>query len=107
MGVPSDAICLDPGIGFAKSTGQNLELLRRLDELSALGHPLLIGTSRKSFIGKILDVPVDERIEGTIATVVWAIAKGARVIRVHDVGPVVRAVRMTEAICSGSAGAGA
>jgi dihydropteroate synthase len=97
-GVPSDAIALDPGFGFAKTPDQNLVLLRRLRELSDNPYPLLAGTSRKSFIGKVLDLPEDQRIEGTAATVAWAVACGARLVRVHDVEQMVRVVRMTEAI---------
>lgn len=97
-GVPGDSIVLDPGIGFAKTAEQNLVLLNRLHEMAGLGHPLLIGTSRKSFIGAVLDLPEHERVEATIATVVLAVKSGARIVRVHDVEPVVRAVRMTEAV---------
>jgi dihydropteroate synthase len=97
-GVPSDAIAIDPGIGFAKSPRQNLELLRRLDEIVAVGRPVLVGTSRKSFIGEVLGVGVDDRFEGTAATVAWAVSRGAHVVRVHDVGPIARVVNMLEAI---------
>jgi dihydropteroate synthase len=97
-GVADDAILLDPGIGFAKDPAQNLTLLNRLAELGDLPAPLLVGTSRKSFIGAVLDLGEDQRVEGTIATVVAAVLAGARMVRVHDVEPVVRAVRMTEAI---------
>ena len=97
-GVGADAIVVDPGFGFAKTPGQNLELLRRLDEIVAIGHPVLVGTSRKSFIGAVLDAPVDERLEGTAATVAWAVAHGADIVRVHDVRAMERVVRMTEAI---------
>ena len=97
-GVGADAIVVDPGFGFAKTPGQNLELLRRLDEIVAIGHPVLVGTSRKSFIGAVLDAPVDERLEGTAATVAWAVAHRADIVRVHDVRPMERVVRMTEAI---------
>jgi dihydropteroate synthase len=97
-GVLPDAIVVDPGFGFAKTPGQNLELLRRLDELIARGYPLMVGTSNKSFIGAVLDLPVDERLEGTAATVAWAVAKGAHIVRVHDVTTMVRIVRMIEAI---------
>ena len=83
-GVAPGSIAIDPGIGFAKTPDQNLEILDRLDELAHLGYPLLVGTSRKSFIGAVLDLPETERLEGTIATVVWAIAKGAKIVRVHD-----------------------
>ncbi|MDP9226570.1 MAG: dihydropteroate synthase [Actinomycetota bacterium] len=98
MGVPHESVVLDPGFGFAKTVEQNLELLARFDELTALGFPVLAGVSRKSFIGKILDVGVAERIEGTLAAGVWAVTKGARIVRAHDVRETVRAVRMTEAI---------
>jgi dihydropteroate synthase len=97
-GVAPDAICLDPGYGFAKNPRQNLVLLRRLDEIVDLGYPVLVGTSRKSFIGATLDVPSDQRVEGTAATIAWALAKGAHIVRVHDVEPIVRTVRMLEAI---------
>ncbi|MGH2693966.1 MAG: dihydropteroate synthase, partial [Actinomycetota bacterium] len=97
-GVEHDAIVVDPGFGFAKDPGQNLTVLNRLEEIVALGYPVLVGTSRKSFIGEILDLPVEKRVEGTIATVLWAIAAGARIVRVHDVEPTMRAVRMAEAI---------
>jgi dihydropteroate synthase len=98
QGVARDAICLDPGYGFAKNPQQNLVLLRRLDEIVELGYPVLVGTSRKSFIGATLDLPSDQRVEGTAATIVWAISKGARIVRVHDVEPIVRTIRMLEAI---------
>jgi dihydropteroate synthase len=97
-GIARDSIVLDPGFGFAKNPEQSLELLRRLDEIVAVGLPVLVGTSRKSFIGAVLDLPEHDRVEGTISTVVTAVEKGARVVRVHDVRPVVRAVRMTEAV---------
>jgi dihydropteroate synthase len=98
QGVARDAICLDPGYGFAKNPQQNLVLLRRLDEIVELGYPVLVGTSRKSFIGATLDLPSDQRVEGTVATIAWAISKGARIVRVHDVEPIVRTIRMLEAI---------
>ena len=97
-GVPSRRIVIDPGFGFAKTPEQNLILLDRLNEIVDLGYPVLAGTSRKSFIGAVLDLPEDDRLEGTIATVVWAIARGARIIRVHDVEPIARAAAMAEAI---------
>jgi dihydropteroate synthase len=97
-GVVRDAIVLDPGFGFAKDPDQNLELLRRLDEIVSLGLPVLVGTSRKTFIGAVLGLAEHERVEGTISTVVSAVEKGARIVRVHDVQPVVRAVRMIEAV---------
>jgi dihydropteroate synthase len=97
-GVAHDSIALDPGFGFAKTAEQNLVLLNKLEEIQELGYPLLVGTSRKSFIGAVLDVPEDQRLEGTAATVAWAVAKGAQIVRVHDVGEMSRVVRMTEAI---------
>ncbi len=87
-GVSEQRILLDPGIGFGKTTEHNLELLRRLDEIVALGRPVAIGTSRKSFLGKITAKPVEDRIAATIATNVFAYTRGARVFRVHDVAPV-------------------
>jgi dihydropteroate synthase len=87
-GVAEDRILLDPGIGFGKTTEHNLELLRRIDELVAIGRPIAIGTSRKSFLGKITARPVEDRIAATIATNVLAYTAGARVFRVHDAGPI-------------------
>ncbi len=97
-GVPDSAIVLDPGIGFGKTREHNLQLLKGIPRLCDPGFPILIGTSRKSFIGTTLDVPVGERLEGTAATVAWAVAHGAKIVRVHDVKEMVRVVRMTEAI---------
>jgi dihydropteroate synthase len=97
-GVDHDALVVDPGIGFGKRDRDNYALLDDLARLTRLGHPVLVGTSRKGFIGRALDAPVDQRLEGTAATVVWAVQRGARIVRVHDVGPMVRAVRMTEAL---------
>jgi dihydropteroate synthase len=97
-GVPGNSIVLDPGFGFAKSPEQNLELLNHLDELIEGGFPVLAGTSRKSFIGAVLDLPEDQRVEGTAATVAWSVAKGVHIVRVHDVPEMVRVVRMSEAI---------
>ena len=99
-GVDRRSIALDPGFGFAKSPDQNLELLGRLDEVVDLGYPVLAGTSRKSFIGAVLDLPENERVEGTAATVAWAIAKGAHIVRVHDVKEMTRVVRVVDAIRS-------
>jgi dihydropteroate synthase len=98
LGIAGDAFALDPGIGFAKNPEQNMVLLQRLDVITQLEPPILIGTSRKSFIGAALDLPEDQRLEGSIATVVMSVMKGAALVRVHDVEPTVRAVRMTEAI---------
>lgn len=97
-GIPDTAIVLDPGIGFGKTRKHNLQLLKGLPSLCEPGFPVLIGTSRKSFIGTTLDLPVGERLEGTAATVAWSVAQGAKIVRVHDVKEMVRVVRMTEAI---------
>ena len=97
-GVPEDRIILDPGIGFGKTREENLEIIRRLPELRRLGFPLLIGPSRKSFIGKTLDLPAGERLEGTAAAVALSIAGGADIVRVHDVKAMVRVARMADAI---------
>ncbi|MCB0215631.1 MAG: dihydropteroate synthase [Chloroflexi bacterium] len=97
-GVDPAKIILDPGIGFGKTPAQNLELLDRCAELRTLGYPLLVGTSRKSFIGLTLDLPPEERLEGTAATVAIAIARGADIVRVHDLRSMARVARMTDAI---------
>jgi dihydropteroate synthase len=97
-GVADDRIIVDPGIGFGKTREENLEIIRRLAELRQLGFPLLIGPSRKSFIGKTLDLPAGERLEGTAAAVALSIAGGADIIRVHDVKAMVRVARMADAI---------
>ena len=97
-GVDRGQIVLDPGIGFGKTVEQNLELIRRFDRFRALGFPLLCGPSRKSFIGYTLDLPAEERVEGTAAAVAIAIARGADIIRVHDVKPMARVARMCDAI---------
>ena len=96
-GVPEERIMLDPGIGFGKTIEHNLELLRRLDELVAIGRPLVIGTSRKSFLGRLTGRTADQRLAGTIATNVLAYLRGARVFRVHDVAPVRDALEVTAA----------
>ena len=100
-GVDVANVILDPGIGFGKTAEQNLEVLRRLDELGRLGCPILVGTSRKSTIGRVLGLPVDERIEGTAATVALSIAAGADMVRVHDVKEMARVARMSDAIVRG------
>lgn len=97
-GIPRDKIIIDPGFGFGKTPEQNLEVLRRLKELRCLGLPILIGTSRKSMIGKVLDLPVNQRVEGTAATVALGIANGADIVRVHDVKEMARVARMTDAV---------
>ncbi|MCR4403371.1 MAG: dihydropteroate synthase [Firmicutes bacterium] len=102
-GIPRDSIVIDPGIGFGKTVAHNLEILRRLKEFRSLGLPILVGTSRKSLIGKVLNLPVDQRLEGTAATVALAIASGADIVRVHDVRYMSRVARMADAIVRGGA----
>jgi dihydropteroate synthase len=97
-GVVEKNIIIDPGIGFGKSLEQNLEIIRRLAELKSLNTPILLGTSRKSVIGLVLDLPPDQRLEGTAATVAIGIANGADIIRVHDVKQMARVCRMSDAI---------
>lgn len=100
-GVSSDNIVLDPGMGFGKTAEQSLEILRRLGEFAQLGRPLLVGMSRKSTIGYVLDLPPDQRVEGTAASVALSIAGGADIVRVHDVKEMVRVARMSDAIVRG------
>ncbi|MEE9399609.1 MAG: dihydropteroate synthase [Dehalococcoidales bacterium] len=97
-GIPEHNIIIDPGIGFGKTVAQNLEILQRLAELKSLGRPILLGTSRKSVIGRVLDLPADQRLEGTAATVAIGIASGADMVRVHDVRAMVRVCGMSDAI---------
>jgi len=97
-GVEETRILLDPGIGFGKTREQNLMLINRLDEIRSLGYPVLLGASRKSFIGFTLDLPADQRMEGTAATVAVGITRGADVIRVHDVKEMARVAKMTDAL---------
>jgi dihydropteroate synthase len=111
-GIPRERVIVDPGIGFGKSFEHNLELLRGQELFLKLGRPLLLGFSRKAFLGAILDLPPGERLEGTIAAAVLSVERGAHILRVHDVGPVARAVRSAEAILGSrdggnAAGAGA
>jgi len=101
-GVAWGNIIIDPGIGFGKTLEGNIEVLRRLSELKSLGRPILLGTSRKSMIGLVLDLPVDERLEGTAATIALGIANGADMIRVHDVLQMKRVAKMTDAIVRGT-----
>jgi len=101
-GVSESNILVDPGIGFGKTADQNLELLRRLHELRALSRPILLGTSRKSTLGKVLDMPPSERLEATLATTALGIAAGVDIVRVHDVAANVRAARMADAIVRGT-----
>lgn len=100
-GVSETHIVLDPGIGFGKTREQNLTLINRLDEIRALGYPILLGPSRKSFIGYTLDLPPDQRVEGTAAAVSVGITRGADLIRVHDVKEMSRVAKMTDAIVRG------
>jgi len=100
-GVPEEHIILDPGIGFGKTPEQNLELVARLGELRVLGRPLLVGPSRKSFIGVALDLPPDDRVEGTAAAVTLAIEHGADIVRVHDLPAMARVAQMADAIVRG------
>ena len=100
-GVPQDNIIVDPGIGFGKTPDQNLAVLARLDELKELDCPMLVGTSRKSTLGLLLDLPAEERVEATAATVSLAIAGGADLVRVHDVKEMVRVCRVTDAVVRG------
>jgi dihydropteroate synthase len=93
-GIGKERICVDPGIGFGKSFEQNLVLLNRLEEFCSLGCAVMVGTSRKSFIGHYLDAQVNDRLEGSLATAVAAVMRGASLIRCHDVGETVRAVKM-------------
>jgi dihydropteroate synthase len=102
LGVAWDRLLVDPGFGFGKTPDHNLAILRELGALRELGRPILLGTSRKSTIGRVLDLPVEERLEGTLATTVLGIAAGADVVRVHDVRANVRAARMADAIVRGS-----
>ncbi|KOP71398.1 dihydropteroate synthase [Lysinibacillus sp. FJAT-14745] len=95
-GIPDSHIILDPGIGFAKTTAQNIEMMQHLEDLVAMGYPVLLATSRKSMIGNVLKLPVEERIEGTGATVVYGIEKGCHMIRVHDVKEMARATHMAD-----------
>ena len=101
QGLPEERVIVDPGFNFGWIEEQALEMLRRLAELRLLGRPLLAGTSRKSTIGKVLDLPVEERLEGTAATVAISIAHGADIVRVHDVREIVRVARMADAVVRG------
>ncbi len=97
-GLEEKLILLDPGIGFGKKREHNLELINRLGEIRSMGYPVLLGTSRKSFIGFTLDLPPDQRVEGTAATIAVGITRGADIIRVHDVKEMARVAKMTDAI---------
>jgi dihydropteroate synthase len=106
-GVPEAHILIDPGFGFGKTAEQNLALLRGLGEIRRLGRPILLGTSRKSTLGKVLDLPADERLEATLATTVLGVAAGVDIVRVHDVRANLRAARMTDAVVRGGWSEGA
>jgi dihydropteroate synthase len=97
-GISSEKIALDPGIGFGKTLEHNLQIIRELDAFQSLDYPIVLGVSRKSFIGKILDLPVEERLEGSLVAAVIGLQKGARIFRVHDVKETVRAIRIAENI---------
>jgi len=101
-GVKKEDVIIDPGIGFAKTVVENLVVMNHLESFIDMNCPILLGTSRKSMIGKTLDLPVEERLEGTIATTVLGYMKGCRLFRVHDVKDNLRALRMTEAIFKSS-----
>jgi dihydropteroate synthase len=103
-GVPRDHLILDPGIGFSKDAAHSLEALRRLGEMAALDRPVLVGPSRKSFIGTVLDLPVERRLMGTAAAVAACVLQGAHVVRVHDVREMVEVVRVADAIRGDAAG---
>ena len=100
-GIAEENTVVDPGMGFGKTAEHNLEILRRLHELSDLGRPIMVGMSRKSTIGYVLDLPVEQRVEGTAATVAMSIAGGADIVRVHDVKEMVRVARMSDAVVRG------
>jgi dihydropteroate synthase len=100
-GIPRHQLWLDPGFGFAKDVAQNLAVVRDLAKIAALGYPVLLGTSRKSTIGRVLDAPVDDRLDGTGATLVWGVQQGCRMVRVHDVAAMRRYVRMADALKQG------
>ncbi len=97
-GVADESLALDPGVGFGKALDHNLALLARLSRLAALGRPLVVGVSRKSFLGKLLDLPVDQRLEAGLGAAAVAVFEGASIVRTHDVAPTVRAVRVAEAL---------
>jgi dihydropteroate synthase len=100
-GIPARQLWLDPGFGFAKNVAQNLAVVRDLGKIVALGHPVLLGTSRKSTLGRVLGTPVDDRLDGTGATLVWGIQQGCRMVRVHDVAAMRRYVRIADALKQG------
>jgi dihydropteroate synthase len=102
-GLGPEYLCIDPGIGFGKNLEHNLLLLKHLDALVELGRPILVGPSRKRFIGAILDLPADQRVEGTAGAVAWLVSRGAHIVRVHDVREMARVVRVVDAIARAEA----
>jgi dihydropteroate synthase len=100
-GIPEDRIIIDPGIGFGKTLEHNLTILNKLREFTYMGFPVLVGASRKSFIGKILDLDADQRLEGSLAAAVWSVINGASILRVHDVKETVRAIKVASSIVQG------
>jgi dihydropteroate synthase len=100
-GIPPERVIVDPGFGFGPAPAENLAIVRRLDEIRALGHPVLLGPSRKSTIGRVLGLPVEERLEGTAAIAAIAVDRGVDIVRVHDVRALVRTVRMADAVVRG------
>lgn len=102
-GIGAEHLCIDPGIGFGKNLEHNLLLLKHVDALSDLGRPILVGPSRKRFIGAILDLPAEERVEGTAGAVAWLVSRGVHVVRVHDVREIARVVRVVDAIARAEA----
>jgi dihydropteroate synthase len=102
LGVAADGVIVDPGIGFGKTADQNVAILRDLGAFRSLGRPILLGTSRKSTLGRILDLPADERLEATLATTALGVAAGVDIVRVHDVRANVRTARVADAIVRGT-----
>lgn len=97
-GIEQEQIWLDPGIGFGKTTAQNIEMMQHLEQFVSLGYPVLLGTSRKSVVGKVLNLPVAERLEGSLATACYGVEKGCHIVRVHDVKETSRAIGMTDVL---------
>jgi len=100
-GVSPDKIIIDPGIGFGKTLEHNLSILNKISEFRVMGYPVMVGASRKSFIGSILDLPVEERLEGSLSAAIWSAINGANILRVHDVAETVRSVKVARSIMSG------
>ena len=100
-GISPDKIVLDPGLGFGKTLDHNLSILNKISEFSSMGYPIMIGASRKAFIGAVLDLPVEDRLEGSLAAAVWSVINGANILRVHDVAETVRSVKIARRIMSG------